>query len=58
MIAVICLVVLAVFMVSGCEQQAAVLTSEMPQIIQTYGEAEAASGRKEQNTGPMFTGRK
>ncbi|MCJ7806688.1 MAG: SIMPL domain-containing protein [Clostridia bacterium] len=34
------LVVLTVFMVSGCGTQTNVVTSEMPQIIQTYGEAE------------------
>lgn len=34
------LVVLTVFMVSGCGTQTNVVTSEMPQIIQTYGETE------------------
>jgi uncharacterized protein len=40
MIAVMGLIVMAVFMVSGCGPQATVLTNEMPQIIQTHGEAE------------------
>jgi len=40
MIAVMTLVLLAVFLVSGCGARTNVVTSEMPQIIQTYGEAE------------------
>lgn len=40
MIAAVVLVVLTVFLVSGCGTQATVVTSETPQIIQTYGEAE------------------
>ena len=40
MIAVIVLVVFTVLLVSGCGTQSTVVTSEAPQIIQTYGEAE------------------
>jgi uncharacterized protein len=40
MLAVFTLAVLTVFVVSGCGTQTNVVTSEMPQIIQTYGEAE------------------
>jgi len=40
MFAAVILVVLAVFLVSGCGTRANVVTSEIPKIIQTYGEAE------------------
>jgi uncharacterized protein len=40
MIAAVVLVVLTVFLASGCGTQTNVVTSEIPQIIQTYGEAE------------------
>ena len=40
MIAVVALALLALFAVSGCGAQTNVVTSEAPQIIQTYGEAE------------------
>lgn len=40
MIAVVALALLALFSFSGCGAQTNVVTSEAPQIIQTYGEAE------------------
>jgi len=40
MIGAVVLVILTVFLVSGCGTQSTVVTSEAPRIIQTYGEAE------------------
>lgn len=40
LIVAVALTLLVVFVVSGCGSQTSVVTSDMPQIIQTYGEAE------------------